>query len=172
MKRAAKKGFTLVEILIVVIILGIMAAIVIPQFAESSESARISSLMTDLQTIRGQLVLYKTQHLESFPGKAGGETVTDGSTSVFAQQTCQYSDTTGATSAVPDGTHPFGPYLQRLPVNPFTGLNAITVIDNAATAFSAPAADAGWWFNRQTGELRANLTDARAADDGTLMNKL
>jgi general secretion pathway protein G len=167
-----RRGFTLVEILIVVLILGILAAIVIPQFAESSESARVSSLMTNLQAIRGQVLLYKVQHMEQFPGKAGGETAMDGTTSVFAQQVCQYSNNTGATSTQPDATHPFGPYLQSVPTDPFSGLNSITVVDDAATVFSAPAADGGWWFNRQTGEIRANLTDARITPDGKVMNKL
>ena len=43
----AKKGFTLVEILIVVVILGILAAIVIPQFSEASTEARTNSLCSD-----------------------------------------------------------------------------------------------------------------------------
>ena len=172
MKRAMKKGFTLVEILIVVIILGILAAIVIPQFTEASQEARISNLMTNLQTVRSQLLLYKTQHQEVYPGKAGGGTVADASTSVFGQQLCQYSDNTGATSATPNATHTFGPYLQAVPTNPISGFNSITVVDDAATAFGAPAADAGWWLNRVTGEFRANLTDAKQTADGTAMNKL
>ena len=48
MKRSANGGFTLVEILIVVIILGILAAIVIPQFTQASTEARISNLKTNL----------------------------------------------------------------------------------------------------------------------------
>ena len=48
------KGFTLVEILIVVIILGILAAIVIPQFTQASNDARESSLSSELQTVRSQ----------------------------------------------------------------------------------------------------------------------
>jgi general secretion pathway protein G len=172
MKHAMKKGFTLVEILIVVIILGILAAIVIPQFTEASQEARISNLMTNLQTARSQLLLYKTQHQEKYPGKAGGETVADGSTSTFGTQMCQYSDNTGATSTKPDAAHTFGPYLQSVPTNPISGLNSITVVDDPATSFSAPAADGGWWLNRATGEFHADLTDAQKTADGTLMNKL
>jgi general secretion pathway protein G len=53
-----KKGFTLVEILIVVVILGILAAIVIPQFTSASDEARLSSLTSDLQSLRAQIQLY------------------------------------------------------------------------------------------------------------------
>jgi len=45
MKRNSR-GFTLVEILIVVIILGILAAIVIPQFSSASNDARRSNVQT------------------------------------------------------------------------------------------------------------------------------
>ena len=66
-RKSIRKGFTLVEILIVVVILGILAAIVIPQFTNASESAKGSSLVSQLQTIRGQLELYQTQHNGSYP---------------------------------------------------------------------------------------------------------
>src|SRR5256885_1739083 len=63
----ARKGFTLVEILIVVIILGILAAIVIPQFTNASQDARKNSLTSQLQTMRSQIELYKLQHLDNLP---------------------------------------------------------------------------------------------------------
>ena len=67
MKRTTKKGFTLVEILIVVIILGILAAIVIPQFSQASTEARVSSLKTNLQTIRSQLELSQITYMDEDP---------------------------------------------------------------------------------------------------------
>src|SRR5215212_9742446 len=70
-RRTAKRGFTLVEILIVVIILGILAAIVIPQFTNASQDARKSSLVSQLQTIRSQLELYKLQHRDTYPTSTG-----------------------------------------------------------------------------------------------------
>jgi|SRR3989339_325713 len=58
----ARKGFTLVEILIVVVILGILAAIVIPQFTNASTEAMENSLKSDLHTMRAQLELWKVKH--------------------------------------------------------------------------------------------------------------
>src|SRR5688500_12752746 len=70
--RRIRKGFTLVEILIVVIILGILAAIVIPQFTSASQEARESSALSLLQTIRSQMELYKLQHGDKWPTTSGG----------------------------------------------------------------------------------------------------
>ncbi|MCC5828706.1 MAG: prepilin-type N-terminal cleavage/methylation domain-containing protein [Phycisphaeraceae bacterium] len=60
--RRPRKGFTLVEILIVVVILGILAAIVIPQFTNASDAAKVSSAKSQLQAIRAQLELYRNNN--------------------------------------------------------------------------------------------------------------
>ncbi len=96
-RKTMAKGFTLVEILIVVVILGILAAIVIPQFTRASETARASSLQSQLQTIRSQLELYQVQH-----------------NGVYPTLTTNWDDLTTA------GADGYGPYLQKAPVNPFT----------------------------------------------------
>jgi type II secretion system protein G len=64
MNLASKKrrGFTLIEILIVVVILGILAAIVIPQFTNASQEATASSIRSQLQTIRGQVELFRVRN--------------------------------------------------------------------------------------------------------------
>src|SRR6185436_14626685 len=95
-----KRAFTLVEILIVVIILGILAAIVIPQFANASGDARTTNLRTSLANVRNQIEIFKTQHNDVAP-------VLTGMWTLMLTQT----DTTEATSNAPSGTH-WGPYLQ------------------------------------------------------------
>ena len=59
--KRSTRGFTLIEILIVVVILGILAAIVIPQFSSASQEASISSVRSQLQTLRSQVELYRVQ---------------------------------------------------------------------------------------------------------------
>jgi general secretion pathway protein G len=118
----AKSGFTLVEILIVVVILGILAAIVIPQFTNASEDAKESALVSDLQTMRGQIELYKAQHNGVVPGDV---TTVSGAAAVEAALT-GYTNVYGITQAGP-GTNIYGPYMQKIPKNPFNegrGINA------------------------------------------------
>jgi prepilin-type N-terminal cleavage/methylation domain-containing protein len=62
MRNRVKRAFTLIEILIVVVILGILAAIVIPQFTDASEDAMDASVRSQLQTVRAQIELFQVQN--------------------------------------------------------------------------------------------------------------
>ena len=70
MRRA--KAFTLVEILIVVVLLGVLAAIVVPAIGNCGNSARASSLATNLNMLRRFVIVYTSQHLEVAPGYTAG----------------------------------------------------------------------------------------------------
>lgn len=58
MSKANKKGFTLIEMLIVVTIIGILAAIIMPRFLTSSDTAKKNSHKTTRQNINAQIELY------------------------------------------------------------------------------------------------------------------
>ena len=61
-----KNAFTLIEIIIVVVLLGILAAIVMPQFSSSSDDARTNAQATDIRAIQGQIHLYQAK-VGSYP---------------------------------------------------------------------------------------------------------
>jgi len=147
----ANKGFTLVEILIVVVILGILAAIVIPQFTEASTEAKTSSLCTDLQTVRSQIELYKIQHNDDLPSMA---LVTFGSKQVNGLTGVTLIDGTQVAAGTSSS---YGPYLQKIPTNQFTDKSDVG-IDGTAGDDSA-----GWEFNTTTGAFNADDTPAHAA---------
>jgi len=116
------RGFTLVEILIVVIILGILAAIVIPQFTSASSDARNNSLASTLQTMRGQIELFKIQHGDTPPDQTALVTVLTGKT--------RTADVTTTNAA---GT--FGPYVQQFPINPLNGSSSVSATTGAGVGW-------------------------------------
>ena len=145
-RRTRKGGFTLVEILIVVIILGILAAIVIPQFTSASQDARKNSLTSQLQTLRSQLELYKLQHLDQLP------TTLVGSTPDWTQLVNK-TDNTGATGT--STAYPFGPYLQSAPTNPLNGASAMLVVtaDQTLGAAVTGGTNKGFIINSSNGKV-------------------
>jgi general secretion pathway protein G len=114
MTRQTRKGFTLIEILIVVIILGILAAIVIPQFTNASKDAKKSSLVTMVQSLRSQVALFKLQHNDNLPGNNAGAF----SSAVFWNQMTMFSDLAGNTNATKTVVFDKGPYMQSIATNP------------------------------------------------------
>src|SRR5438270_867502 len=95
-KRHARGGFTLVEILIVVVILGILASIVVPKMSGAAMAARENMLRDDLRFLRSQIALYRAQHHDRAPGSINGG-VPDEAT--FISQMTAYSDDAGNISA-------------------------------------------------------------------------
>ena len=146
-----RQGFTLIEILIVVIILGILAAIVIPQFTDASNDARVSAMVSDLQTVRSQIELYKVQHLDDFPGTVNGTW----SVANFVTTLSTMTDEHGQASTAADA---LGPYLQKFPTNPFNASSAVRDA-TGATDPNAESGTEGWWFNSTLGTFGVNTTE-------------
>lgn len=162
-KTRNHSGFTLVELLIVVIILGVIAAIAIPQFTSSTEDAKLSALDMTLSELRNSIELYYHQHGATYPG---AKKHTDGTAvgtageaaTAFVNQLTLYSAVTGVTSNSKDGTYKFGPYLKKgVPINPFNSDKTV-ICDITETDITAVASGgaAGWKFYTTTGRLIAN----------------
>lgn len=152
------KAFTLVEIIIVVTILGIMAAIVMPTFQNNVAQAKESASKTNLATMRAQIELYKLHHNGYPPGYVNGagapvatvELQLIGTTTVIGQ---------ASPSTVPSAPFLYGPYLKKIPPNPYNKLSTITYVAEA-TEFSAAVdgTSSGWLYKKETGEIVINQT--------------
>ncbi|QDU70196.1 type II secretion system protein [Mucisphaera calidilacus] len=138
-----RRAFTLVEILIVVVILGILAAVVIPQFSDAAETAKASSLVSQLQTVRSQLELYMIQHNGNYPSLGSNW-----------NQLTQTTSVSGATSG-----SDFGPYLQKSPINPFENSSSV---DEGNNALGTAAAGVGWVYNPDNGQIKAVVNASKA----------
>ena len=137
-RKMVRKGFTLVEILIVVVILGILAAIVIPQFTNASTAAKASSVLSQLQTLRSQVELYKNQHNNEYPTSDGTLTGTWDWTKMTSN-----TDIDGAVGTTA-GTHIYGPYMQQAPKNPFvTSTGPSATVDTTSNEYNDPRCKPG-----------------------------
>ena len=134
-----KFGFTFVELLIVISVLGIISAIVVPTFSDASLKTRASALKNDLQKVRTQIEVYKSQHFDHLPAYSGE------SSSDFELRMTSQTDSHGYTGS------DYGPYLNKIPKNPYNGLNSVR-IDGA----SAGANTDGWRFDSYTGIFKAD----------------
>ncbi len=152
-------AFTLVEILIVVIILGVLAAIVIPNLTGVTAISREANLKENLSKIRAQIQMYRNQH-NGFPAAAG-----------FAEQMTKYTRTDGQVSAVRTSEYRFGPYLEQMPPNPITSDRTIRAAAVADDTFPPGDADRGWWYNETTGAFFADLKDTHVDQEGNRYNR-
>ncbi len=96
------RGFTLIEVMIVVVILGILAAVVIPRIVDRPDQARMSAAKSDIAVIMQQLKLYRLDNT-FYPS---------------TDQGLQALTVKPATNPIPQNWKQGG-YLERLPNDPW-----------------------------------------------------
>lgn len=142
-----RRGFTLIEVLIVVVIMAILAATIIPQFSSSTQNAKESTLKFNLSSLRSQIELYKLHHNGLVPQITGGA----------LPQLTSATDVNGNIGTT-GTTYPYGPYMVNgLPPNAITGVATVT----AMTTYPPTAASGnnGWLYNATTGQIAADSTN-------------
>ncbi len=151
---SSRRAFSLIELVIVVVILGIIGAIAIPRMSRGAVGAADSGAISDLAVLRSAIDLYQAEHDGAYPALA-----------TFEAQLTLYSDAAGATSATMDSTHIYGPYLRKVPaqkVGPNKGSNTLTGAKGTATF--------GWWYTAAGGDIRINAADTVLDSSGTMYN--
>ena len=138
--RKSLRGFTLIEVLIVVVILAVLAATIIPQFTDSTDDARRSSMVFNLHTLRAQIQLYKAQHGGKLPSGDLSELIK------------------GTNLDGTDGTN-FGPYMQAIPINSLTDSSAVKVITTATAVAGDVTSGGGWIFSTKSGNIWIDHAD-------------
>ena len=134
----SRNAFTLVEILIVVVILGILSAVVVPQFTHATEEAASTATLDQLVKLREAISVYYVRNGSQYP------TITTG-------------DATWGELVAAGGD-----YMKVPPKNKWVGGGAETLVAAAPGATADPGWQAahGWIYNTSTGELWAGSFDA------------
>ena len=167
--RLARRGFSLVELVIVIVIIGILAAIAIPRFSHASSNTAENTFRYTLKTMRHAIDLYSSEHGGDWPGlrdAGSGAGLQNGT--AYARQLTWYTNEFGNAVPARDANHTLGPYLVKIPALPVgsrAGQNAVATTNH----FSTPGvygANVGWEAEHYFGRIRANLPDTEVGSNG------
>lgn len=124
-----KSAFIIAELVIVVCIIGILAAIVVPLFLNNATEAKVATAKDNLRVLRGVVELYAVNHKGIPPGYPDNDTGSAPTGDDFCQQTTV------------DET-----YLRAMPRNPFNNLSTMRVIGNSEVFPAEATGDFGWIY--------------------------
>ena len=99
-RHTATRGFTLIELMVVLVIIGVLAALIVPNVLDRADDARVTAAKTDIANINQALKLYRLDNQRYPTGEQGLQALV----------------TKPTTSPVPTN---WKPYLEKLPNDPW-----------------------------------------------------
>lgn len=130
-KFSNQRGFTLIELVIIIVILGILAAVAIPKYQDLSGEAREASARSSLGSLRSAITIY------------------------YANQAVQNG--TAVWPTLGDVRTPGTVMAQGIPENPYQAAVPDSIIDGTGQAKGTViGASGGWVYNPATGEIWLN----------------
>jgi general secretion pathway protein G len=162
-RSESRSGFTFIEILIVLVLLGIVGVTFVPQLTAASNDARREAVEQGLAMMRRQIKSYHNHH-QQYP--AHGTNSKKRFLSHLTEKTNHAGDVNAAGR--------FGPYvIGGVPVNAYTQQNSVLVVPGELRAHQfAGHGDHGWAYSSTTGEFRANLSPNVTNQDDVPVNRL
>lgn len=140
-------AFTLIELLAVIVILGLLAALILPQFGYASDDARRNTAVAIVRTLRSQFELYRANY-DAHPSIADGSS--------------DWGFMTRVGTDPRDPSRRIGPYLSETPANPLVTVaksRTIAVGDFASVDKPQGSYNAGFVFDSGTGRIWATNQD-------------
>lgn len=158
--QAERQAFTLVEMLIVVVIIGILAATVLPLIPEMQRSAGESALKQNLIQVRMAIGRYAQLHAGRKPAEVSDGIHAALSELCFLEQLRMKTDEKGQLLKDPNTPGAIGPFLTAgippVSVGKLSGERTVNVVDmNGRIQADAQPAHA-WKYNARTGEFICN----------------
>jgi len=150
--KQRNRGFSLVELVIVIVIIGVLAAIALPRFSKAAGGANDAAVASDLAVLRNAIELFGAEHEGNFPEQD----------SFVAQLTGYTLVDLSATTVANAGA--LGPYLQSVPLVKVGGVAERVGTITATAGTTTPTADGsgGWLYNEDTGQIWCNVATYEA----------
>jgi prepilin-type N-terminal cleavage/methylation domain-containing protein len=149
------KAFTLVEILLVVLIIGILAAIIVPRFSNATQLAREAMLADNLRMLRMQMTVFRSQHLGVSPGYPGCDEAQAPTENVLMAYLTRASDKEGNLADPGTAGFRYGPYMSTMLANPVNGKSSVQIIGDDEEFPAAADDSTGYIYQPSTLTLKA-----------------